>query len=156
MAMDPAFRPGVDAPPVWAVIGRLPSKDALVKGAGGLLVIASDLKANNTVTHRKNSPRLSLRELIIGVREHELGLGQLGFDDLARLARRLALRQGVDMLHAFGHFAPNGVLTVQEGEPSSKTDEELAVAPNSGSIGAGHGDGAAHMGGRRRTPPAVF
>src|SRR3546814_20902415 len=36
------------------------------------------------------------------------------FHDLARLARRLALGQRVDIIHAFDHFAPDGILVVEE------------------------------------------
>src|ERR1044072_2401788 len=49
-----------------------------------------------------------------------------GLDDLARVARRLALGKRVDMLHAVGDFAPDGVLAVEEGR-IVEADEELAV-----------------------------
>src|SRR5690606_36100390 len=48
------------------------------------------------------------------------------FDDLARFARRLALRQRVDIFHAFDHFAPYGILLVEETRVV-EADEELAV-----------------------------
>ena len=48
------------------------------------------------------------------------------FHDLARLTRRLALGQRVDIVHAFNHFAPDGVLVVEETRVV-KADEELAV-----------------------------
>src|SRR3546814_3347303 len=46
--------------------------------------------------------------------------------DLARICGRLALGKGVDMLHAFDHFAPHSILAVKECR-IIKTDEELAV-----------------------------
>jgi hypothetical protein len=52
------------------------------------------------------------------------GNGRL--DDLAGFARRLALRQGVDILHAFDHLAPHRILVVEEARVV-ETDEELAV-----------------------------
>ena len=48
------------------------------------------------------------------------------FHDLARLARRLTLGQCVDIFHAFDHFAPDGVLIVEE-TCVVEADEELAV-----------------------------
>lgn len=35
-------------------------------------------------------------------------------DDLARVARRLAFGEGVDVIHAVNHLAPHGVLIVEE------------------------------------------
>eukprot|EP01089_Gocevia_fonbrunei_P008701 TRINITY_DN20410_c0_g1_i1.p1 TRINITY_DN20410_c0_g1~~TRINITY_DN20410_c0_g1_i1.p1 ORF type:complete len:168 (+),score=12.83 TRINITY_DN20410_c0_g1_i1:247-750(+) len=67
--------------------------------------------------------------------------GHGGLDDLARRARRLALGQGVDVVHAIRHFAPDGVLTVEEGGVV-KADEELAVGAV-GIGGAGHRTDAA-------------
>src|SRR5690606_38805363 len=52
--------------------------------------------------------------------------GNRRLDDLARLARRLALGQRVDIFHAFDHFAPDGVLVVEEAG-ILEADEELAV-----------------------------
>src|SRR3546814_21184695 len=48
------------------------------------------------------------------------------FHDLARLARRLALGQRVDIVHAFDHLAPDGVLIVEEARVL-EADEELTV-----------------------------
>ena len=48
------------------------------------------------------------------------------FYDLAGFARRLALGQRVDIFHAFDHFAPGGVLIVEEARVV-EADEELAV-----------------------------
>src|SRR3546814_4707548 len=48
------------------------------------------------------------------------------FHDLPRLARRLAFGQRVDMVHAVDHFAPDGILIVEEAR-IFEADEELAV-----------------------------
>src|ERR671913_910734 len=53
-------------------------------------------------------------------------LGDRCLDDLARLARRLADRQRVDMLHAALDLAPDGILIVEEAGVV-EADEELAV-----------------------------
>ena len=53
-------------------------------------------------------------------------LGDRRLDDLARLARRLADGQRVDMLHAALDLAPDGVLLVEEAGVV-EADEELAV-----------------------------
>src|SRR5690606_18433992 len=66
-----------------------------------------------------------------------------GLDDLARRTRRLALGEGVDVLHALDHLAPDRVLAVEEAG-IVEADEELAV----GAVrvrGAGHGADAAHV-----------
>src|SRR5882757_10242598 len=53
--------------------------------------------------------------------------GHLRRYDLVRIADRLAALDLVDVLHALGHLAPDGVLTVEErGIPEA--DEELAIA----------------------------
>src|SRR3546814_18595793 len=46
--------------------------------------------------------------------------------DFAGICGRPALGKGVDMLHAFDHFAPHRILAVKE-RRIIKTDEELAV-----------------------------
>lgn len=48
------------------------------------------------------------------------------FHDLARLCRRLALGQRVDVFHAGFNLPPDGVLPVEE-MGVAKADEELAV-----------------------------
>src|SRR5947208_3063950 len=64
-----------------------------------------------------------------------------GGDDLAGIARRLALGQRIDGFHARDHLAPDGILTVEE-VGVVQADEELAVG-GVGPVGAGHRDGAA-------------
>ena len=49
--------------------------------------------------------------------------GGAGLLDLAGGARRLALGQRVDQLHAVGHLAPDGVLAVEE----ARVVEEVAL-----------------------------
>src|SRR4051812_17267119 len=68
---------------------------------------------------------------------------QAGFDDPAGLARRLALGQGVDMLHAFGHLAPHRILAVEEAGVV-EADEELAVGAV-GVLRARHRRDSAHV-----------
>src|SRR5918993_2224739 len=70
-------------------------------------------------------------------------LGDRCLDDLARLARRLADRQRVDMLHAALDLAPDGILIVEEAGVV-EADEELAVGAV-GVGGAGHRAGAADV-----------
>ena len=60
-----------------------------------------------------------------GVRKTESGFDDRRLDDLARIGRRLALGQGVDMLHARDHLTPDGVLIVQIGH-IIQANEELA------------------------------
>src|ERR1700688_2734874 len=69
--------------------------------------------------------------------------GHARLDDLVRVLHRLAALDLVDILHARRHFAPDGVLVVEE-RGIIEADEELAV----GGIragGAGHRGGAAQM-----------
>src|SRR3546814_10802038 len=54
-----------------------------------------------------------------------------GLHDTPRLGGGLALGEGVDMLHAFAHLAPDGVLAVEKA-CVVEADEELAV----GAVGA--------------------
>src|SRR6185437_2506067 len=69
--------------------------------------------------------------------------GDFRLHDLAGRFRRLALGQGVHMLHAGGDFAPHRILIVEEARVV-EADEELAVrAVRVG--GARHGGDAAHM-----------
>src|SRR5918993_2481144 len=70
-------------------------------------------------------------------------LGDRCLDDLARLARRLADRQRVDMLHAALDLAPDGVLIVEEAGVV-EADEELAVRAV-GVLRAGHRADAADV-----------
>jgi hypothetical protein len=64
-------------------------------------------------------------------------------EDLRRVGRGLAAFDGVDPVHAGNHAAENGIGAV-EPEERLEHDEELAVGAV-GLVGAGHGDGAAHM-----------
>src|SRR5690606_20180593 len=71
------------------------------------------------------------------------GPADLHRNDLARLARGLAPGQGVDVLHAPGHLAPDGVLAV-EIAGVVEADEELAVG-RVRIVRPGHRADAAHM-----------
>src|SRR5579883_396659 len=77
-----------------------------------------------------------------GVKSRRVG-GHARLHDLVGVLHRLAALDLVDVLHALGDLAPNGVLAVQEGGVV-EADEELAVA----GVGVGrarHRGGAAHM-----------
>src|SRR5213593_677770 len=80
--------------------------------------------------------RATAREL------HRVGR-HLRLDDLVGIAHRLAALDLVDVLHAGRHFAPGGVLAVEEARVV-EADEELAVA-GIRILRARHRDGAAHM-----------
>src|SRR3546814_11266786 len=56
------------------------------------------------------------------------------FHDLPRLARRLAFGQRVDMVHAVDHFAPDGILIVEEAR-IFEADEELAFRSEERGVG---------------------
>ena len=73
-------------------------------------------------------------------------------DDLARLARRLADRQRVDIFHAALDLAPDGVLAVEEAGESPKQMKNWLLAL-SGLLRAGHRSGAAHVRLAARIPP---
>src|SRR4051794_27834024 len=67
----------------------------------------------------------------------------LNGDDRVGGSRRLALCDGVDVLHSLDYLAPDGVLIIEPG-CVAEADEELAVA-GIGILRAGHRDGAAPM-----------
>src|SRR5229473_2094330 len=69
--------------------------------------------------------------------------GHVRLDDLVGILHRLAALDLVDVLHAFGHLAPDRVLAVEEGGVV-EADEELAVA-GIRARGTRHRGGAAHM-----------
>src|SRR6266404_8064157 len=71
------------------------------------------------------------------------GGGHVRLDDLVGILHRLAALDLVDVLHAFGHLAPDRVLAVEEGGVV-EADEELAVA-GIRACRARHRGGAAHM-----------
>src|SRR5712691_13376474 len=67
----------------------------------------------------------------------------VGGDDAVGVGHRLAALDLVDVVHAFGHLAPDRVLAVEPGRVG-KADEELAVA-GIGALRPRHRDGAAQV-----------
>src|SRR5579872_773215 len=131
--------PSASAPPAPTT-----SKRAESRGLAGRSAIRSSGRSKSKSERRigrpayaSRPPRANDATLSGGIRGHA------GGDDLARLARRLALGQGVDVLHALGDDAPDRVVAVQV-RRFVEADEELAVG-RVWVVGPGHRADAAHV-----------
>ena len=127
--------------------GRTTSSRAASRGRAGRSAMRS---GGRSKSNRSVRMRLS-RRLASACRRHTPQCDQSArpphadrrLDDLVRVLHRLAALDLVDVLHAFDHLAPDGVLLVEEARVV-EADEELAVGAVR-ALRARHRGGAAHM-----------
>src|SRR5262245_31716424 len=127
----------------WGVpAGRTTSNRAASRGSTGRSAMRSGGNSKSNRSERIvrcQSSVLSNRRIT----DHRSLTPDFSFDDLVGIDHRLAALDLVDILHAFGHSAPDRVLTIEE-RRVGKANEELAVAGVRVG-GARHRDRAAHM-----------